>query len=85
MGYLVEYDKNFNEIWRYKIKSPWAAIRLKNGNTLITDEADSLAREVNPKGETVWESDTRKDLDGVTAVQILDDPGFPEIPGESAH
>jgi outer membrane protein assembly factor BamB len=138
MGYVVEYDKNFNEIWRYKIKSPWAAIRLKNGNTLITDEAEHLTREVNPKGETVWEfnsdelpeayrlasasqSCTRlangntiltsrgdngkgpqlveitpdkkvvwvlqdwKDLGSASAVQILDDPGIPENPGESEH
>ena len=139
MGYVVEYDKNFKEIWRYKIKSPWAAIRLKNGNTLITDEADSLTREVNPKGETLWEFNTKKELppeyqfssapqsctrlangntiftsrgdndrgpqlveitpdkkvvwvlqdwktfNGITAVQILDDPGIPENPGESLH
>jgi len=139
MGFVVEYDKNFDEIWRYKIKSPWAAIRLKNGNTLITDEADSLTREVNPTGAAVWEFNTRKDLpaeyqfssapqtatrlangntiftsrgdngkgpqmievnpakkvvwvlqdwkdfDGITAVQILDDPGIPEIPGQSEH
>jgi hypothetical protein len=138
LGYVVEYDKNFNEIWRYKIKSPWAAIRLKNGNTLITDEAEHLAREVNPRGETVWEFNTDdlpgacrlaspsqtatrlangntiftsrgdngkgpqlveitpdkkvvwvlqdwKHLADATAVQILDDPGIPEIPGESEH
>ena len=139
MGYVVEYDKKFNEIWNYKIRSPWAAIRLKNGNTLITDEADSLTREVNPKGETVWEFNTRKDLPAeyqfssapqsctrlangntiftsrgdngrgpqlievtpdkkvvwvlqdwkdlgsATAVQILDDPGIPENPGDSEH
>jgi hypothetical protein len=139
MGYVVEYDKDFHEIWNYKIRSPWAAIRLKNGNTLITDEADSLTREVSPKGETVWEfncktdlpaqyqfssspqSCTRlangntiftsrgdngkgpqlievtpdkkvvwvlqdwKDLGSATAVQILDDPGIPENPGESEH
>ena len=138
-GYVVEYDKNFNEIWKYKIKLPWAALRLKNGNTLITDEADRLTREVNPKGETVWEFNCKTDLppeyqfasapqsctrlangntiftsrgdngkgpqlievtpdkkvvwvlqdwkniDGVTAVQILDDPGIPEIPGQSEH
>lgn len=138
MGAVVEYDKNFHEIWRYKIKSPWAAMRLKNGNTLITDEADNLTREVNPKGETVWEfkgdelpeayrftsasqTCTRlangntiftsrgnngkgpqlvevtpdkkvvwvlqdwKTLGSATAVQILDDPGIPENPGESEH
>jgi len=138
MGRVVEYDKNFQEIWSYKIKSPWAAIRLKNGNTLITDEADSLTREVNPKGGTVWEfksselpaacrftaapqtctrlangntifcsrgnngkgpqlvevtPDKRvvwvledwKTLGPASAVQILDDLGIPEIPGESEH
>ena len=54
-GAVVEYDKDFKEVWRYSIRTPWAAIRLKNGNTLITDESDKLTREVNPKGETVWE------------------------------
>ncbi len=137
MDQVVEYDKDFKEIWRYPIKSPWAAVRLKNGNTLITDENDILTREVNPKGETVWElkpadlpeayryvnaqSATRlangntiicsrgikgkgpqlvevtpakkvvwvlwdwADLGPATAVQVLDDPGVPEKPGESEH
>jgi hypothetical protein len=137
MDQVVEYDKNFKEVWKYAIKSPWAAIRLENGNTLITDEKDSLTREVNPKGETVWElraeelpeayryintqSATRlangntiicsRGGDGqgpqlvevtaekkvvwvlrdwanfgpATAVQILDEPGIPEKPGESQH
>jgi hypothetical protein len=139
MSKVVEYDKNFNEVWSYKINQPWAALRLKNGNTLITDEKDSLTREVNAKGETVWEFNCQTDLpadcqftsapqsctrlangntiftsrgknsegpqlievtpdkkvvwvlqdwkkigDG-TAVQILDDPGIPEIPGQSEH
>jgi hypothetical protein len=52
---VVEYDREFNPIWTYEIKSPWAAVRLHNGNTLITDEHDQLVREVSPKGETVWE------------------------------
>ena len=30
MGKVVEYDRNFNEIWSYSIPSPWAAIRLRN-------------------------------------------------------
>lgn len=135
---VVELDKNFNEIWKYSISSPWAALRLKNGNTLITDEKESLTREVNQKDETVWEFNqtdlpeayrfsqapqtcTRlangntifcsrggggkgpqlvevtpekkvvwvlqdwRTLGDATAVQILDDPGIPEIPGESQH
>jgi len=137
MNQVIEYDKNFKEIWHYDVKSPWAAVRLKNGNTLITDERDIITREVNPKGETVWElkpddlpeayrfintqSATRlangntiicsrgdngkgpqlvevtpdkkvvwvlwdwKDLGPATAVQVLDEPGLPEKPGQSQH
>lgn len=137
MDKVIEYNKQFEPIWEYDIKSPWAAIRLKNGNTLITDERDVLTREVNPGKETVWEvrpsdlperyryqnaqSATRlangntiicsrggngkgpqlvevtpdkqvvwvlwdwHDVGPATAVQILDDPGFPEIPGQSEH
>ncbi len=139
MDFVAEYDKDFKEIWRYNIPKPWAALRLKNGNTLITDEKDSLTREVNPKGETVWEFNCAKDLPAeyqftsapqtvtrlangntiftsrgakgagpqlievtpekkvawvledwkdvgdATAVQVLDDPGVPENPGESEH
>jgi hypothetical protein len=137
-GKVVEFDKDFNQLWSYPIRSPWAALRLKNGNTLITDEHDSLTRELNPKGDTVWEFTTNdvpesfkfvqapqsctrlangntifcsrggagkgpqivevtpdkkvvwvlqdwKDLGDATAVQILDDPGIPENPGESEH
>lgn len=137
MNRVVEYDKNFHEIWSYDIPKPWAAIRLPNGNTLITDESDVLTREVNPKKETVWQvsradipaeywygnsqSVTRlangntiicsrggdnhgpqlvevtpgkkvvwvlrdwKDFGPATAVQILDEPGIPEHPGDSLH
>ena len=134
-GKVVEYDKDFNEIWSCKIPSPWAAIRLKNGNTLISDERDELAREVNSKGETVWEFRLKrdlppgigfsgsqscvrlangntifcsrgengkrpqlvevtpdkkvvwvlkdwKDLGPATAIQVLDEPGVPENPGD---
>jgi hypothetical protein len=55
MNKVVEYDKRFNPIWTYEISTPWAATRLHNGNTLITDEHDKLVREVNSKYETVWE------------------------------
>jgi len=55
MNKVVEFDKHFLPIWSYEIRTPWAAARLRNGNTLITDQADRLVREVNRKGETVWE------------------------------
>lgn len=55
MDKVVEFDKDFKEIWSYAIPTPWVAVRLHNGNTLIADERDRLVREVSPKGETVWE------------------------------
>jgi homoserine O-acetyltransferase len=54
MGKVVEYDKDGKEIWSVAVPSPWAAARLKNGNTLVTSNRN-LVREVNPAGETVWE------------------------------
>lgn len=52
---VVEYDRDFNVVWSYEIRSPWAAIRLQNGNTLITNEKDKCTCEVNPAGEIVWQ------------------------------
>ena len=55
MNKVVEYDKDFKPIWTYEIPTPWSAVRLHNGNTLIDDEHDRLVREVDPQGNTVWE------------------------------
>lgn len=131
---VVEFDRDFHEIWRYAIDQPWAAVRLQNGNTLINDEYHGLVREVAPDGHTAWElslgelpSEARmigcqscvrlkngntilcsrgnnglspqmaevtpdkrvvwvlndwRELGPCTAVQILDDPGDPELPGD---
>jgi hypothetical protein len=35
--------------------------------------------------KVVWVLQDWKDLGPASAVQILDDPGIPEIPGESEH
>ena len=134
LGKVVEYDKEFKEIWSYNSTKPWAAVRLRNGNTLITDEQQNATREVDPNGATIWEfkhselppgipftksqSCTRlangntvicsmggggagcqlvevaadkkvvwalydwKTLGPCTAVQMLDEPGVPENPGD---
>lgn len=137
MGKVIEYDKNFNEVWSYDVPTPWAAIRLKNGNTLITDEHDVKTLEVTPDKKIAWQitpSDLPPQYDyqnsqsatrlangntilcsrggrhhgpqlvevtrdkkvvwvlqdwthfgPASAVQVLDDPGIPENPGESEH
>lgn len=52
---VVEYDWDGKVLWSVPAKSPWHAVRLKNGNTLIAGDWSRYAREVSPSGETVWE------------------------------
>jgi hypothetical protein len=65
MGKVVEYDAAGKEVWSVEAKSCWAAVRLKNGNTLISGNQNGYVREVNAKGETVWEVN-KNDLPGIT-------------------
>ncbi len=51
---VVEYDLDGREIWSLPVPSPWAAVRLKNGNTLVTSNK-GFVHEVKPNGEVVWE------------------------------
>ncbi|RYD20757.1 MAG: hypothetical protein EOP88_13820 [Verrucomicrobiaceae bacterium] len=52
-GKVSEYDDHGKEVWTTPFSGPWSASRLPDGNTLIT--SPKSIREVNPKGETVWE------------------------------
>ena len=54
LGKVVEYDAQFRPIWTYEVGKPWAAVRLKNGNTLISDEDSGAHIEVSPDKKTVW-------------------------------
>jgi hypothetical protein len=60
-GKVVEYDLDGTALWSVEAKSPWSAVRLKNGNTLIAGDWSGYVREVNPQGQTVWEI-TQKDV-----------------------
>jgi outer membrane protein assembly factor BamB len=51
---VAEYDADGREVWSVAFPGgPWAAERLKNGNTLIS--STRLVREVDAQSETVWE------------------------------
>ena len=50
-----EFTLKGKEVWSVKTQTPWSAIRLHNGNTLISGDKASYTREVNSKGETVWD------------------------------
>ncbi|MEO5685439.1 MAG: hypothetical protein ABIQ88_22520 [Chitinophagaceae bacterium] len=54
-GKVVEYTLEGKEIWSVDAKSPWSAIRLHNGNTLISGDRSGYTREVDAAGKTVWE------------------------------
>jgi len=55
LGKVVEYDKDWKELWSCPAPSAWAAVRLPNGNTLISGNQHGYVREVNTHGEIVWE------------------------------
>lgn len=68
-GDVVEYDQKGNQLWSVPAPSAWAAVRLKNGNTLISGNQHGYVREVNPKGETVWEI-KKDDLPGIPLYTV---------------
>ncbi|HTB79918.1 MAG TPA: hypothetical protein VK717_03425 [Opitutaceae bacterium] len=69
LGKVIEYDKDWKEIWSCPAPSAWAAVRLKNGNTLISGNQNGYVREVNPKGEIVWEIN-KDDLPGIPLYTV---------------
>ncbi|MDD5140277.1 MAG: hypothetical protein PHY43_08475 [Verrucomicrobiales bacterium] len=66
---VVEYDKDWKEISTLKAETPWNAIRLKNGNTLIPGDDHACVHELNPKGEIVWAIE-KNDLPGIELRDI---------------
>ena len=53
---VVEFDLEGSEVWSVSnTPSAWSVIRLRDGNTLISGDGQGYTREVNMKGETLWE------------------------------
>ena len=69
LGKVVEYSADGKEIWSVPAPSAWAAVRLKNGYTLISGNQHGYVREVNASGETVWEIN-QDDLPGINLHTI---------------
>ena len=67
MKKVCEYDESGKQISSLDIAGPWSAGRLKNDNTLLC--AGKSVREINPKGETVWEL-TAADLPDYKVAQF---------------
>jgi hypothetical protein len=73
LGKVVEYSAEGKELWSVDAPSAWAAVRLKNGNTLISGNQHGYVREVDPRGQVVWEIN-KNDLPGIPlhTVQEVD-------------
>jgi outer membrane protein assembly factor BamB len=62
---VVEYDKDWNPIVTVQAYQPWAALRVPNGDILISGNGEGWVREVDRTGRTVWEV-TANELPGIT-------------------
>jgi hypothetical protein len=69
LGKVVEYTEDGKPVWSVNAPAPWAAVRLKNGNTLISGNQYGYVREVDRAGKTVWEIN-RNDLPGITLYTV---------------
>jgi len=69
MGRVVEYDWSGKRLWSVAAPSAWAAVRLRNGDTLISGNENGYVREVNSKGEIIWEINAN-DLPGITLYTV---------------
>ena len=46
---VVEYTHDGNAVWSVKAPAPWAAVRLKNGDTLISGNESGYVREMDKR------------------------------------
>jgi len=69
LGKVVEYDAQGKDVWSVDAPSAWAAVRLKNGNTLISGNQHGYVREVNAQREIVWEIN-KNDLPGIPLYTV---------------
>ena len=82
-------------VWEFKLADLPAELkfhgcqtctRLANGNTVFCSRGDggkgSQLVEITPEKKVVWALYDWKHLGPATAVQMLDDPGIPENPGD---
>ncbi|MBI2899553.1 MAG: PQQ-binding-like beta-propeller repeat protein [Planctomycetes bacterium] len=56
---VVEVDRQGNEVWRAQVDRlrPWRALRLDNGNTLISDYQRGMVIEIDAANREVWKKE----------------------------
>ena len=66
---VTEYDMKGKAIWSVKTGPAWSAIRLKNGNTLVTTNKGSYFSEISPQGKVVWDI-SQTDIPDIKLYQL---------------
>ena len=73
----------------YRFLNTQSSTRLANGNTIVCSRGGDVKGhqlvEVTRDKKVVWVLQDWANFGPATGVQILDEPGRPENPGESAH
>lgn len=93
-GKVKEVDKDEKLVWEYsldeipeeyKLNGSQSCFRISNGNTIICSlgglGTHPQLLEVTPDKKVVWCIKDWKNLGPATSIQILTEPGIPEIPG----
>ena len=70
LGRVIEYDTNWSVVWQTtNAPSVWQAVRLKNGNTMVSGNQNCFVREISPEDKIVWQFDNN-DLKG-TGIRLF--------------
>jgi len=85
----IVWDVESNSLPELVLRDVQTADRLANGNTIICNRGGSAKGvalpqvvEVTPDKKVVWALQDYKNLPSCTGVQLLDEPGIPEKPGD---
>ncbi len=55
LGKVAEYDWSGKSLWSVDVTNCFSATQLANGNVLVATSGAQFVREINRKGQTVWE------------------------------
>jgi outer membrane protein assembly factor BamB len=74
---VTEYDSTGRKIWEVAVLSPWTALRLPSGNTLVSSN-NGFVKEFNAKGDVVWQYD--KSDAAAAGIRLFNTQGIARLP-----
>jgi hypothetical protein len=74
---VTEYDTTGRKLWEVAVLSPWTALRLPNGNTLVSSN-NGFVKEFNSRGDVVWQYD--KSDAAAAGIRLFNTQGIARLP-----